>query len=535
MNTTLLLHLIRKDFSAFRGPLILLWLSVAAVVVTPLSADKGTATLVFGMMVAAYVLLALIQALLIQLDPARGVDHFLATRPVAKSTLLGSKLILFLGAGIAPILLGGLILLARANIDAPAAAYAWSAIKGIMLLIGAAGIFALVAAYTTTIPMFIFCTMGTAFLLWLPLASHIYFVNLIPVTVPKDPCLFLTRSFLFLLCCGVTAYVLVAARYIRSGWMKHGLILCGGYALAVITYQYWPINFVPAQKPPVVPSSDVAEVIKQVKIQVQPERIIENYNTYKGTQYPGLLVAETIENVPNQYFVTRRSSRSVGHLPNGEVVPSEYFLPGNAITPQASIGSIAASLNVSTEGVSLYAKSSYGVFNYKPSKTLPNLEGVKIHIQNEYDVFEPVVVAELPLKVGSAFARDGVRLEVAGVDKTSGTATLKTLATNYTPLAITDRTVCANDYLFLVEIPEIKSLISPTLQAISRRGSNNILENISIENYRVSFENYEVLRMQTPIPPEWIQDTKVYVIHCKRVGTFSRSFEIAAETEKSAQ
>lgn len=526
MKTSLLIHLVRKDFSAFRVHLILLWLIIVAAVVMPLGTTMSAMSASSAIVTAFFLLLFLIQALLFQLDPATGTDNFLTTRPIPKSTLLGSKLALFFAAGIAPLLIAAVLQAARAWLDLTAGGYLWICVKLLLIYGGVAGLTALIAAYTPNIPRFIAYIVGISMLILIVFKPSLNpWVNTI-WEKPTTGSLLKTRACLSLLCCGIAGYTLVALRYFHVRWKFHVAIAALGAVIAILCAKYWPVDLIPSRKQHVIPSTQVADTIGKIEIDFKLSAAAHGSSTINGRTFSILGAPLTVSNLPDQYFLQNTGYRSVGVLREGGKVPSAYT-PRSYASAHPPLGKIRALLNIPSTQSDDGSVFMSDILTYEPYKIHTRYGIGSLSGECNYDLYEPSIVAELPLKPGSSFTTSGARIEFVDVRQGSGSLALKIKITSIADLSgvsYSSHAMTLDNHTFYIANAVRKQLLVGNGGGGGESGSVNFA-GIRISHYDQNMALRDEKFKDIAITPEWLNEARIYVVHSKLVGSFSRPFE----------
>jgi hypothetical protein len=83
-----------KDFQHLRWLILTIWILIISIPLSTITATEGFSTSALSML--SFLVSIAAMTACVQLDPATGTDNFLATRPISRSTLILSKITLFI-------------------------------------------------------------------------------------------------------------------------------------------------------------------------------------------------------------------------------------------------------------------------------------------------------------------------------------------------------------------------------------------------------------------------------------------------------
>jgi hypothetical protein len=228
MTTTTLLHLMRKDLRAAGAwPLAIRLLALTLVLMLQRGQLGGFEWYDIGIKLSwlSWLLVAGLQVTLLQADPPVGSTRFIATRPVSGGTVIFSKALVILIAGVLPVSLATALRLWLSDANVPIPQIALITLQNALLLSAALALLALPDA----LPRRKAWAIGASILLSLLLLSLAFLVLCFPFSA-------LLRTSLLLFCglAGASAMGLVA-NYLRlSLWPRLISCLTTGLAVACI-------------------------------------------------------------------------------------------------------------------------------------------------------------------------------------------------------------------------------------------------------------------------------------------------------------
>lgn len=242
MNSSLLFHLIRKDIQATRSYYILMWAGMLCAFLSPCFSGYLSRWALLGAFPALF-LPVLLQMDSFQFDSAHREECFWATRPIPPGMLVLSKIILFFGVSVLPLLLMGLsIKMGNKEVETLGEIMRMLT-EGFLICVSIGGITAALSAFTRNLIQFIF---GAASLLFLVIG---FFVVIEWLNESLKVALRLTmftpfNSFggIFAMF-GVAGYAMVFARFFRKGWGTHVCIF--GSVILINLLLRFSVSFYP--------------------------------------------------------------------------------------------------------------------------------------------------------------------------------------------------------------------------------------------------------------------------------------------------
>ncbi|MDQ3621791.1 MAG: MICOS complex subunit MIC60 [Verrucomicrobiota bacterium] len=165
------------------------------------------------------------------------------------------------------------------------------------------------------------------------------------------------------------------------------------------------------------------------------------------------------------------------------------------------------------------------VFAYETHKLPESVRRVTITGRWDFDVYEPEIVAELPLAKGFVYAKEGCRMEIADVELTRDTIEL---TANVMALGLFRRGTLETNQIgessAFIFHPARKELLISNLS--SRRFHYSLLSRVETTREWMKFERFPRVDYAPELATDWLRDARLYLIRSRQISSLSRPLKL---------
>jgi TPR repeat protein len=521
-------YLIRKDFYYFRWAFVALWTCWIALLAFPFIRNFEIGTTLGSELSMAFLMIQMLagivvfftQARLVQLDPCEG-NHFLATRPVTRQTILRSKLVVWFIGIILPSTIIRIIYLALFSMNLTYQIYLLLFVESLVtgaalyavFLIPSIATRSLGHLLTVFVGIYLVASFaGVAFsLLWGGVSSF-------QMTGPST--LITSRSWLIWSVALVSSLGAMFQYYRSQKWWHMLPFLCGGclISVALASNHLWKFDFIKLVTSPNLKRSTSFNAQKiKFSLKGDPTKGSGSNNGIES-----IYVGSQVDLIGLDYplFVQQTSHRSTAVFSDGAKIKSDRDENSREFIPTKNALLL---LNVKSQSEIDTVQASLFSCKEKDFKSKSNKE-VRLMGTVSYQIYRPMLLGEARIQEDQQFATQGLRDFIKQVSNNGKNLTVHILRESI-KLSWDEKSPSFFDDN--IKIIVVNQKMNQYLESGGGGGhGSGAVWGYEPKQMELNFQIPHSFQNKFQITDEWLSNARLYWFSREAVGEVSFPFEI---------